>query len=105
MENGPKELVAEAVERLGKPLATRTNRTFLRSKGRFPGRPSTSTRDGYRPAAKTHVERFLSHKLLGLSIADLAARDDIQRQSVKKSIRIGRELAERNAKPFETNVR
>lgn len=74
--------LSAAADLLGVCLGTRTH----------------SRRDGYRPDARLHVERFFAKTILGVSVRDLCARDRLCRSTVNSSIAVGGRLVRRNAR-------
>jgi hypothetical protein len=81
-------LAAEKARELGHSPPTRIR--VLR--GVSIGVQSRSLRDGYRPAARVHVERYFLVTLLGVSVSELARAERMSRSAAYSSVQQGKRL-------------
>lgn len=73
--------------------------TRMRKVGGIPlGVQSRATRDGYRPAARAHVERYLLRAVLGVSVPVLRQTYGVSRSMIYQSIQTGERLVRENAR-------
>jgi len=87
-----------ALERAAKQLGI-SPPTRTRSRAGIPlGALSRSTRDGYRPAARAHVERYLLRAVFGTPVPTLCRALGMSRSAVYESIAHGERLVRENAR-------
>lgn len=68
------------------------------------GARSHAREDGFLPAARSHVERYLLRAVFGLKVDQIARSTGHHRSTIYRSIRIGRELTVRNARALGLSI-